>query len=90
MAKFLILDNPRPTVQELKSVLYPEGELRHLTSKNQYTLRSYVPDPDNPGRLKYDKEAYVKWLYSNSAKQQQIMKEIIQNHEDDNEERNVY
>jgi hypothetical protein len=82
VAKFLILENPRPTVQELKSVLYPEGALRHLTSKNQTTLSGYVPDPDKPGFLKYDKEAYVKWLRSNAAKQQLIMKDIIRKYEE--------
>jgi hypothetical protein len=84
------LDNPRPTIQELKSVLYPKDEFRQLTTRNQSIRKGHVPDPDNPGNLKYDRKAYVNWLRSNAAKQQLLMKEIIQKHEEDNKERNVY
>lgn len=58
--KFLNL-KPRPTIRELRRVIYPPGlVIRPLNSQNEYTSRGYVPDPDKPGWLKYDKEEYIK------------------------------
>jgi hypothetical protein len=52
-------------VVELESAVYPPGRvIEYLTSQNQFqgcpSYVGYVPDPENPGRLKYDKAEYVK------------------------------
>jgi hypothetical protein len=43
---------PRPTVRELKQVLYPLG---YDTRKR----RNWVPDPNRPAHLKYDDSVYI-------------------------------
>jgi hypothetical protein len=52
--KFLRI-NPRPTIGELKQVLFPLGGLG-LTSQNQDTHRGYIPDLDRPRRMKYTRK----------------------------------
>jgi hypothetical protein len=76
--RFLILD-PRPTITELKQVASPPGLIiEALTSQNQYNRRGLVPDPEKPGWLKYDKEAYIKILKQEAQKRQQVMRQIIE------------
>jgi hypothetical protein len=76
--KFLKLD-PRPTIKELERVAEPLGlVISPLTSQNQYKRRGLVPDPDNPGWLKYVKENYVKILKQEAQKRQRIMQQIIE------------
>lgn len=43
---------PRPTTSELKQVFYPLG---YDTRKS----RSFIPDPDRPGHLKYDDSMFI-------------------------------
>ena len=73
--KFLDI-NPRPTIEELKQVLYPPGGLG-LTSQNQFTHIGYVPDPDRPGQWKYDKEEYLKALKREAKKRIELMLQIM-------------
>lgn len=76
--KFLNLQ-PRPTIEELKQVVYPKGlALAPLDSQNQYRLRGYVPDPDKPGWLKYDKEEYYRLRRQEALKRLEAMQQIIQ------------
>jgi hypothetical protein len=81
LARFLILDNPRPTIPELIGVLYPKGIWRKLSSKNQFRRRGWVPNPDRAGYLKYDKEAYLKLISSEAERQQQAIREILEKYE---------
>jgi hypothetical protein len=76
--KFLDLNSP-PTITELGRVAEPPGlVIRPLTSQNQYIRRGLVPDPEKPGWLKYDKEAYIKILKQEARKRQQMMHQIIE------------
>jgi hypothetical protein len=72
--KFLDID-PRPTI-ELKQVLYPPGGL-WLTSQNQHTHRSYVPDPERPEWHKYDNEEYLKILKQEAQNRIELMLQIM-------------
>jgi hypothetical protein len=75
--KFLNL-KPRPTIRDLRRVIYPPGlVIRPLNSQNEYTSRGYVPDPDKPGWLKYDKEEYIKIIQKEAQKRIEVMIEII-------------
>ena len=40
--------------------------------------RGLVPDPEKPGWLKYDKEAYIKIIKQEAQKRQQVMRQIIE------------
>src|SRR5262245_34975870 len=51
VAKFLTLDNPRPTISELRGVLYPPGLQLGLDSQNFYRREAWYPDPKKPGWL---------------------------------------
>jgi hypothetical protein len=77
--KFLNL-KPRPSIAELRRVVYPPGLVIGLTSQNQYTHRGYVPDPQKPGWMKYDEKEYLKTLKIEAQKRQDIMQQIIKNH----------
>jgi hypothetical protein len=74
--KFLTL-NPRPSIAELRRVVYPPGLVIGLTSQNQYTRRGYVPDPQKPGWMKYDEKEYLKTLKLEAQKRQDTMQQII-------------
>lgn len=76
--KFLNL-NPRPSVTELRQVVYPPGLVIGLTSQNQTTWRGYVPDPQKPGWMKYDEKEYLKTLRLEAEKRNDAMKQIINN-----------
>jgi hypothetical protein len=75
--RFLNL-NPRPTIPELKQVIYPQGLiLRPLDSQNQFTGIGYVPDPKEPGWQKYDIRKYVELRRHEAQRRQEIMMQII-------------
>ena len=76
--RFLNL-NPRPSVAELMQVIYPPGLVIGLNSQNQNTWRGYVPDPQNPGGMKYDEKEYLKTLRLEAKKRNDVMKQIINN-----------
>ena len=73
--KFLKI-RPRPTIGELRQVLFPIGGL-WLTSQNQDTDRGFVPDPDRPGWKKYDKEEYLKILKQEAQKRIELILKIM-------------
>jgi hypothetical protein len=73
--KFLKI-SPRPTIGELRQVLFPIGGL-WLTSQNQDTGRGFVPDPDRPGWKKYDKEEYLKILKQEAQKRIELILKIM-------------
>lgn len=75
--KFLHL-NPRPTIAELRRVVYPPGLKIGLTSQNYVRRRGYVPDPQKPGWLKYDEKEYIKTLQWEARKRQELMQQIIE------------
>jgi hypothetical protein len=80
VAKFLDLD-PRPTIEELRHVLYsPELKLG-LNSQNQLRKEAWIPNPEKPGRFKRDKHPYreyLKLVKADAQKQQQIMQQVVQ------------
>jgi hypothetical protein len=80
IAKFLTLDDPRPTIAELRRVLDPPGLVIGLTSQNLHRWRGYVPDPQKPGWMKYDKKQYMKYVESDAQKQLEAMRQIIEAH----------
>jgi hypothetical protein len=73
--KFLKI-SPRPTIGELRQVLYPPEGLG-LTSQNQDTHRGYVPDPDRPGWMKYDREEYLKLVKQEAQNRIELMLHIM-------------
>lgn len=74
--KFLHL-SPRPTIAELRKVVYMSGLKIGLTSQNQHRRRGYIPDPQKPGWLKYDREEYIKILQLEARKRQKLMQQLI-------------
>lgn len=76
--KFLNM-NPRPSIAELKRVVYPPGLVIGLTSQNQTVRRGYVPDRQKPGWMKYDEREYLKTLRLEAKKRQDTMQQIINN-----------
>jgi hypothetical protein len=78
--KFLRL-NPRPTIAELRRVVYTPGLKIGLTSQNYHRRRGYVPDPQKPGWLKYDRKEYIETLQWEAQKRQELMQQIIEKRE---------
>jgi hypothetical protein len=80
VTKFLNLD-PRPTIEELRHVLFsPELKLR-LNSQNQLRKEALIPNPEKPGWLKRDRRPYheyLKLVKADAQKQQEIMQQVIQ------------
>jgi hypothetical protein len=72
--------NPRPTITELREVFNPPEFVISVDSQRKHRLRGYVPDPEKPGWLKYDREAYIKLLKSEAQKRKEMMQEIIKRH----------
>jgi hypothetical protein len=56
--KFLNMD-PRPTVEQLKRVVYSSPLRRYNNGSDVYRYRGWIPDPDKPGYLKYDKSPWI-------------------------------
>jgi hypothetical protein len=73
--KFLRL-SPRPTIAELKKVVFLPGLKIGLTSQNQ-RRRGYIPDPQKPGWLKYDRKKYIEALQWEARKRQKLMQQLI-------------
>ena len=69
--------NPRPTIEESKSSIISTREPKMLTSQNQDTHRGFVPDPDRPGWMKYDKEEYLKILKQEAQNRIELMQQIM-------------
>jgi hypothetical protein len=80
VTKFLNLD-PRPTIKELRHVLFsPELKLG-LNSQNLLRKEALIPDPEKPGWLKRDRHPYneyLKLVKADAQKQQEIMQQVIQ------------
>jgi hypothetical protein len=69
---------PRPTVNELKQVVYLPRLVIGLTSENRYSWKGFVPSLENPGGWKYDKKEYLRILRSEAQKRQDVMRQIIE------------
>ena len=80
VAKFLNLA-PRPTIEELRHVLFsPELKLG-LNSQNQLRKEAWIPNPEKPGWFKRDRRPYheyLKLVKADAQKQEQIMQQVIQ------------
>ena len=50
---------PRPTIEELKKVIYSSPLRRYNNGSDIYRNRSWLPDPDRPGYLKYDTSGWI-------------------------------
>jgi hypothetical protein len=48
-----------------------------LTSQNQHRRRGYIPDPQKPGWLKYDRKKYIETLQWEARKRQKLMQQLI-------------
>jgi hypothetical protein len=80
VAKFLNLD-PRPTVQELRQVLFSPGLKLGLNSQNQLRKEARIPNPEKPGWIKRDRRPYheyLKLVKADAQKQQEIMQQAVQ------------
>lgn len=77
MEKFLNL-NPRPTIPELKQVVYPTGlAIKPLNSQNENTGLGFVPDPLKKKWIKSPKE-FMKLRRMEAERRQEIMRQIIE------------
>ena len=56
--KFLIME-PRATIKQLEKIVYSSPLFRYNNGADIYRTRSYVPDPDKPGYLKYDRSPWI-------------------------------
>ena len=74
--EFLNLD-PRPSTADLKSIIHPQGLILGINSRNKYSRKGYVPDPQKPGYMKYDEEEYLKIANKEAQIRLEIMKQII-------------
>lgn len=63
---------PRPTEKELATALDPL-RMRYDLQKHKY----YVPNPDEPGWLKYDPKGYDKLLKKEGQKRREYMIQVI-------------
>jgi integrase len=78
--EFLYL-TPRPTLTELIQVFRLPKSVISVDSLKKFRLRGYVPDPEKPGWLKYNKEAYIELLKSEAQKRIELMQQIIKSHQ---------
>ena len=75
--KFLNL-NPRPTIPELKQVVYPKGlAIKTLNSQNENTGLGSVPDPSKKKWIKSPKE-FMKLRRMEAERRQEIMRQVIE------------
>ena len=72
--RFLAL-NPRPSVEELHLVL--QGSRIGFNSKNPYVRQGFIPDPQNPRKMKYDKDKYRQIILDEAEKRKKLMRNII-------------
>ena len=72
--KFLNL-NPRPTVEQLRLIL--QGSRIGFNSKNPYKAQGFVPDPQDPRRMKYDTIEYQRIILHEAEKRKETMRKII-------------
>ena len=71
--------NPRPTIQELKQVIFPSGlAIKPLNSQNQHSRRGFVPNPDEPQWRIYDPAEYFKLRRKEAKRRQEIIQQIIE------------
>lgn len=69
--------SPRPSMSQLVEVFDGREFIIDVDSRRKFRSRGFVPNPDKPGWLKYDKDAYLELLRSEAQKRKEIMKEII-------------
>jgi hypothetical protein len=62
---------PRPTMIELTKALFP-------LDWNPREHKGFVENPDKPGYLKYDPQAYEELLEHESQRRREYMKQVIQ------------
>ena len=75
--KFLSL-NPRPSIPELKQVVYPTGlAIKPLNSQNENTGLGFIPDPLKKKWIKSPKE-FMKLRRIEAGRRQEIMRQIIE------------
>lgn len=67
--------NPRPTIKELRRVVYPPGLLIGLTSQNFGKV--YSSGPQKPALLRYNYRMSLAILRSEARKRQDIIQKII-------------
>ena len=69
---------PRPTIDELRQVVYLPKPVIGLTSEKRWTWKGFVPTTENPHKWKYDKKEYLRILQSEVHKRQDLMRQIIE------------
>ena len=69
--------SPRQSVTELIQVFASRDFIISVDSQRIFRNRGYVPHPEKPGWLKYDREAYLELLKSEAQKRNEMMQEII-------------
>jgi hypothetical protein len=63
---------------KLRRVVYTPGLKIGLTSQNQRRRRGYIPNPQKPGCLKYDRKEYIETLRWEALKRQELLQQIIE------------
>ena len=67
----------RPSTSELDDIFNGPEFAIDVDSQRKFRSRGFVPNPEKPGWLKYDREAYIKLLKSEAQKRKEMMQEII-------------
>jgi hypothetical protein len=62
-------------VKELRLVL--QGSRIGFNSKNPYKAQGFVPDPQDPRRMKYDTIEYQRIIRHEAEKRKETMRKII-------------
>src|SRR5215207_1125599 len=71
--------NPRPTISELKQVVYPQGLLlRPLDSQNQFDRIGYVPDLEELELHRYNPQKFIELRRHEAQRRQDVMLKIIE------------
>ena len=70
----------RPTIAELHQVIYSSPLQRYDRSNRSTYLTPYKPDPDKPGKFRYDYDGYVELVVKEARLRNKLMNEIIECH----------
>lgn len=73
--------SPRPSTSELEDIFNGPEFAIDVDSQRKFRSRGFVPNPDKPGWLKYDKDAYLELLTSEAQKRKEMMQDIIKRKE---------
>jgi hypothetical protein len=73
--------SPRPSTSELEDIFNGPEFAIDVDSQRKFRSRGFVPNPEKPGWLKYDKDAYWELLRSEAQKRKEMMQDMIKKRE---------